>query len=321
MLAREDTAGLLARAILSARFRSRAAALEAGLAVTASLLLFAVWHQPVSAAVVLAVLLLSPVGWGLHARSAGRALAPAGFTLGLGLGQTHLAVRHAVATVVSPYSSWQSAARIGEVVALVTRRGGLLVVPAELIGAQLPRLQTLIRTAGDAEGDAERVTEVAGDLPLAYECDRSTRPHLVLAALVLRVRRPAALALLAVDLLAVVLVVLSPRSASRGMLLICLGFSLVVVGIEAVSAWQRLATSCRPGMVIRGAMRDDALVVGDATGTATVPFHGIATMTTTRHAIVLRSRIKSVIVLPRPLLTEPDIARMRGAIDYYRDHR
>ncbi|MEO7236876.1 MAG: hypothetical protein ABIW80_16085, partial [Lapillicoccus sp.] len=143
-LSRDDTAPLLARAILFSWWRSRVVIVQAALAAVAAVVLWFVVHQPVTAAIITACLVAGPAVLALRARRAAQAMAPAGFTLGLGLGDTHLAVRHAVATVVSPYASWASVTPHGEVVRLVSRKGTLLVVPAELVGADLPRLQALV---------------------------------------------------------------------------------------------------------------------------------------------------------------------------------
>jgi hypothetical protein len=64
-----------------------------------------------------------------------------------------------------------------------------------------------------------------------------------------------------------------------------------------------------------------ALVVADATGRVTLPFSGVATVSTSRDAVVLRSRITSVLALPRALLPETDLARMSGAVASLRDRR
>ena len=154
MLSRDDTAPLLARAILFSWWRSRAVMLQLALGAAAAGVLFAM-HQPVTAAFVTACLVAGPAVLVLRARRAARAMAPAGFTLGLGLGETHLAVRHAGGTVVSPYASWASVTPHGEVVRLVSRRGSVLVVPAELLGADLPRLQQLVATAAPAHAGAD----------------------------------------------------------------------------------------------------------------------------------------------------------------------
>ncbi|MEO7235243.1 MAG: hypothetical protein ABIW80_07700 [Lapillicoccus sp.] len=61
--------------------------------------------------------------------------------------------------------------------------------------------------------------------------------------------------------------------------------------------------------------------MADTTGMVTVPFSGIATVTTSREAVIVRSRITSVLVLPRELLPETDLARMSGAVASFRDRR
>ena len=128
-----------------------------------------------------------------------RAYAPPGFTLGLGLGRTHLAVRHAVATTVTPYADWQSVVRRGDTVVLRTRRGGVLALPAELVLPALEQLQALV------EGCGRRTPPVlsAGHAPLpyAFECTRSTRSQLAWAATTRQLLTPSMIAIGAVDLL------------------------------------------------------------------------------------------------------------------------
>ena len=332
MLARDDTAPLLARALLRAWLRSRAYAVEAGLIVLTAVVLVLGFHQWYAGIILAGMLVLMPVLLAVRARSVARSLAPAGFTLGLGLGQNHLAVRHAVATVVSPYAAWASVAEGRGVVRLVTRKGALLVVPAELVGPDLEQLRAHIGSApgasvadpaahAAADTRATREPEEQPELPLAYTCTRATRGQLTRAAVLVRLRRWPTLLVLLGTLMVIGLAVASPRTTSWTTAALAL---LIVAGLLAADVgvvWRSLGSGLKPGQVVRAAVRADALVVRDATATATMAFQAIDRIVVTRHAVVLRSPTASLLVLPRPLLPETDLARMRGAAGYFRARR
>ena len=134
MLAREETPRLLARALFRFWITSRSYLVQVGILLGAALAAVLILQSVLSAALVVAILVLTPALLYLRCMRSSRAYAPPGFTLGLGLGRSHLAVRHAVATTVTPYASWQSVVRRGDTVVLRSRRGGVLALPSELVG-------------------------------------------------------------------------------------------------------------------------------------------------------------------------------------------
>jgi hypothetical protein len=318
MLAREETPRLLARALFRYWITSRNYLVQVGILLVAAVVAAAILRSVLSAALVLAILVLTPVLLYVRCMRSSRAYAPPGFTLGLGLGATHLAVRHAVATTVTPYASWQSVARQRDTVMMRTRRGGVLPLPAELVLPALEQLQALVRGAANdqppvlAAGDAS--------LPYTYECTRSTRSQLAWAATTRQLLTPSMIAIGAVD----VLLLVSPMIL-RGMPWIwaVLPIGLTLVGVTATwwSAWRREGVCAMPGMVISAGLRDDAMVLEDSTGRATISYRGVDRMYVMRHAVLIRSQLRSSVLFPRAVLPDAELRRAQSAVDWYRSRR
>jgi hypothetical protein len=263
------------------------------------------------------VLLLSPVLLYLRCRQSARAYAPPGFTLGLGLGATHLALRHAVATTVTSYASWQSVVRRGDAVVLRTRRGGVLPLPAELVAPALEQLRALV------EGPEERPLrqpESLEALPYAYECTSATRGRLARAALTRQLLTPGMLTLIAVDLLLLVSPLFA-RGFSSVATVFPVGATLALIGFGWWTTRRRLAACASPGMVVRAGLRDDALVLDDATGRATIPYRGVDRIHVMRHAVLIRSQLRSTILFPRAVLPDAELRRAQGAVEWFRSRR
>jgi hypothetical protein len=318
MLAREETPRLLARAMFRYWITARSYLVQLAVLVALVAVLAVVFRSAPSVVVGLGVLAFAPVALYLRCRRSARAFAPPGFTLGLGLGATHLAIRHAVATTVTPYASWRSVERQGEAVVLRTRRGGVLPMPVELVGPALEQLQALVAGAGSQP----RPTVEAADEPLphAYECTSSTRGRLAQAATLQQLRTPGGVALGVLSALALVAPLLLD---GLGWLWACWPL-VVTVGFVAGtwwSSWRRLAACTRPGMVVRAGIRDDCLVLEDATGRATIPYRGVDRMTITRHAVVIRSQLRSHVVFPRAVLPDAELRRAQGAVEWFRSRR
>jgi hypothetical protein len=318
MLAREETPRLLARALFGYWMTSRAYLVQVGILLAAALGAALVLRSTLSVVVVVAVLVLSPVLLYARCQRSARAYALPGFTLGLGLGATHLAVRHAVATTVTPYASWQSVEHRGHTVILRTRRGGVLPLPVELVLPALAQLQALVGAAAGATAPAPQ----AGDAPLphAYECTRSTRRQLAWAVTTRQLLTPTMIAVGAVD----VLLLVSPL-VLRGMpwfwATLPIGATLVAVAVGWWGARRRLAACASPGMVIRAGLRDDALVLEDATGRAIISYRGVDRMYVMRNAVLVRSPLRSVVLFPRAVLPDVELRRAQGAVEWFRSRR
>ena len=149
MLARDETPRLLSRALFRFWMTSRSYLVQVGILLAVTLGAALVMRSVVSVAIVVAVVVLTQALLYVRCQRSARAYAPPGFTLGLCLRATHLAVRHAVATTVTPYASWQSVERQGDAVILCTRRGGVLPLPAELVLPALAQLQALVGPGAD----------------------------------------------------------------------------------------------------------------------------------------------------------------------------
>ncbi|MEP6648313.1 MAG: hypothetical protein ABJA74_00155 [Lapillicoccus sp.] len=236
MLAREETPRLLAWALLRYWMTSRVYLVQVGILLAVTLVLALLLRSVASAVVVGAVLVLTPVLLSVRCTRSARAYAPPGFTLGIGLGATHLAVRNAVATTVTPYASWQSVHRRGEVVVLRTRRSGVLPLPAELVPA-LEQLTALVKAAAGEQLLRSDGAD-APALPHAYECTRATRGLLARSAVVRQLLNPRMLALGAVDLL-----LLASPIFLRGSSWLWAAFpavvTLVLVGVAWWGDWRR----------------------------------------------------------------------------------
>ena len=318
MLARDETPRLLARGLFRFWMTSRGYLVQVGILLVVALG-GALWLRSVLSVVVVAVLVLTPALLYVRCQRSARAYAPPGFTLGLGLGTTHLAVRHAVATTVTPYAGWQSVEARGDTVILRTRRGGVLPLPAELVHPALAQLQALV---GAAAGTPP-VSPQVGDAPLlhSFECTGSTRSQLAWATTIRQqLLTPGMLALAAVDLL----LLASPlvlRSMPWFWAMIPAVLTLVVVATGWWSSWRRLAVSASPGMVIRAGLRDDALVLEDRTGRATISYRGVDRIHVMRNAVVVRSQLRSFVVFPRAVLPEVELRRAQGAVEWFRSRR
>ncbi|HEU4331220.1 MAG TPA: hypothetical protein VFR40_08885 [Lapillicoccus sp.] len=318
MLAREETPRLLARSLFRYWMTSRSYLIQ--LAVLAVLILGGAlfFRSTLSLVVGVAVLLLTPVVLYLRCLRSARAFAPPGFTLGLGLGATHLALRHAVATTVTPYAGWRSVRRQGEAVILQTRRGGVLPMPVELVGPAFEQLQALVAAA--ASGPAPRVGPTDEPLPYAYECTSSTRGQLAWATTVRQFFTPGMIPLVALDL-----VVLAAPLLLRGLPWLWAvwpaALSLVLFLLAWWGAWHRVKATSSPGMVFRAGVRDDCLVLEDATGRATIAYRGVDRMFVMRHAAVIRSQLRSTVVFPRAVLPDAELRRAQGAVEWFRSRR
>jgi hypothetical protein len=319
MLAREETPRLLARALFRFWITSRGYLVQVGILLVAVLAAAVILRSALSAALVVALLVVSPVLLYLRCIRSARAYATPGFTLGLGLGRTHLAVRHAVATTVTPYASWQSVVRRGDTVVLRTRRGGVLALPDELVLPALEQLQALVEGAAS---ETPAVTAAAGPAPLpyAYECTRSTRRQLAWATTVRQLLTPSMIAIGAVDLLLLV----SPL-VLHGMpwfwAVLPTGLTLVGVAVTWWSAWRRESVCSMPGMVVSAGLRDDAVVLEDATGRVTISYRGVDRMYVMRHAVLIRSQLRSSVLFPRAVLPDAELRRAQSAMDWYRSRR
>jgi NADH:ubiquinone oxidoreductase subunit 3 (subunit A) len=318
MLARDETPRLLTRALFRFWMTSRSYVVQVGILLAVTLGAALVLRSVVSVAIFVAVLVLTPALLYVRCQRSARAYAPPGFTLGLGLGATHLAIRHAVATTVTSYAGWQSVERRGDVVILCTRRGGVLPLPAELVLPALAQLQALVGAAAGGPTPAPRT----GDAPLphAYECTRSTRSQLARAATIRQLLTPSMLVLVAVELLLLV----SPL-VLRGMpwfwAVIPAVLTLVLVATGWWIAWRRLAVSASPGMVIRAGLRDDALVLEDPTGRATISYRGVDRLHVMRNAVMVRSQLRSVVLFPRAVLPDVELRRAQSAVEWFRSRR
>jgi hypothetical protein len=318
MLARAETPRLLARAVFRCWITSRAYLVQFGILLAATLGVALVFRSTLGATAVAAVLVLNPVLLFVRCLRSARAFAPPGFTLGLGVGTTHLAVRHAIATTVTPYSSWQSVVRRGDAVVLRNRRGGVLPLPAELAEPALEQLQELVTAAASQPPPA--TPPVDAPLPYAYACTRATRGQLARAALMRSFLHPALLALAVVDVLIVVTPLFLP-GYSWFWAAWPAGVTLLLVGVTWSSAWRRLSLSASPGMVIRVAVRDDALVLEDPTGRATIAYRGVDRMYVTRHAVLVRSELRNTVLFPRAALPDAELRRAQGAVKWFRSRR
>ena len=318
MLAREETPRLLARALFRSWMTSRGFLVQLGLLAVIAVVALLVLRSTLSLAVIAAMVVLTPVTLWVRCWRSARAFATPGFTLGLGLGATHLALRHAVATTVTPYASWQAIERRGDAVVLRTRRGGVLPLPAELVLPALEQLQALV--AGAAGETPPALTAGVTPLPYAYECTASTRRQLAWAVTLRQLLTPTMVALLVIDLL----LLLSPLVLVRVPVLpAVLPAVLTLGGVAAtwVATWRRLGSSVRAGMVVRAGLRDDALVFEDPTGRATITYRGVDRMQVMRRAVLIRSQLRSSVVFPRGLLPDAELRRAQGSVDWFRSRR
>ena len=318
MLAREETPRLLARAVFRCWITSRAYLVQFGILLAATLGVALVFRSTLAAAAVAAVVVLHPVLLFVRCLRSARAFAPPGFTLGLGVGATHLALRHAIATTVTPYSTWQSVVRRGDAVVLRNRRGGVLPLPAELAEPALERLQALVGAAASEPPPA--APRVDAPLPYAYQCTRATRAQLARAAWTRSLLHPGMLALAVVDVLLVVSPLFLP-GYSWFWAAWPAGVTLFLVGVAWWSVWRRLGLSASPGMVIRVAVLDDALVLEDPTGRATIAYRGVDRLYVTRHAVLVRSQLRGAVLFPRAALPDAELRRVQGAVEWFRSRR
>jgi hypothetical protein len=318
MLAREETPRLLARALFRYWMTSRGYLVQFGILVAGTVAVALILWSALAAAVVAAVVILNPVLLFVRCLRSARALAPPGFTLGLGIGATHLALRHAIATTVTPYASWQSVSLRGDAVVLRNRRGGVLPLPAELAEPALERLQALVEAAASEASAAAPSADVP--LPYAYECTRGTRGQLARARLTRFLLHPGMLALASVDLLILMSPLFLP-GYSWFWAAWPAGVTLLLVGATWWSAWRRLGLNASPGMVIRAGVQDDALLLEDATGRATIAYRGVDRMDITRHAVLVRSQLRSTVLFPRALLPDAELRRAQGAVEWFRSRR
>lgn len=326
MLARDDTARHLAWALLRQAILSRALLITVGVELVVAVLLATVFHSPGTALFLLFMAVVTPLAVAYRCWRGAAAIAPAGFTLGVGLGPQHLAIRHAVATSTTSYSAWKAANQVRDVVVLKTKRGGVVPLPAELFGADLPRLQELIAHAEETPPPPS----TGPDLPFQFVCTAHTRGRMLRVLLLPTARGVGVVALAALLVGAGLSILPSSRRASSLALgwpsLAWLVFTVVVVtvllaGLTALLLWRRLAASTRPGTTIRAGASDAALVVEDATGRVTIPFQGIRKVTTTRHVVLIRSALRSQFALPRELLPDAEITRIRAAVEWFRSRR
>jgi hypothetical protein len=318
MLAREETPRLLARALFRYWMTSRSYLLQLGIVMALALGAAAVLRSTLSAVVALVVLLLLPVVLYLRCRKSARALAPPGFTLGLGLGATHLALRHAVAATVTPYASWQALERRGDAVILRTRRGGVLPLPAELVAPALEQLKALVESAADEPPAGPSPDDVP--LPYAYQCTGATRGRLARAVVLRQLLTPGMLVVLGLDLV-VLAGPLLVRGLPWGWAVLPLAVTLAMIAISSWSTWRRLGACANPGMMVRAGVRDDALVLEDPTGRATIAYRGVDRMFVTRHAVLIRSQLRSTLVFPRAVLPDAELRRTQGAVEWFRSRR
>ena len=318
MLAREETPRLLARSLFRYWMTSRSYLIQLGVFVVLIGVLALVFRSTLSLVVGVAVLIVMPVALYLRCLRSARAFAPPGFTLGLGLGTTHLALRHAVATTVTPYASWRSVERQGEAVVLRTRRGGVLPMPVELVGPALEQLQALVTGATGASRAAVETTDAP--LPHAYECTPSTRGQLTWAMTFRQLLSPGMIALGVFDLL-----MLAVPVVLRGFPWFWAAWpaavTVLLVGLGWWGAWQRLKATARPGLVFRAGVRDDCLVLEDATGRATISYRGVDRMTLMTNAVVIRSQLRSTLAFPRDLLPDAELRRAEAAVEWFRSRR
>ena len=318
MLAREETPRLLAGALFRYWITSRAYVVQFGIVVAVTLAVALVMRSAVAVAVVSAVVVLNPLLLFVRCLRSARAFAPPGFTLGLGIGATQLALRHAVATTVTPYASWQSVVRRGDAVILRNRRGGVLPLPAELAEPALERLQALVEAAASEPPPAAPPEGVP--LPYAYECTRRTRGELARARITRFLLHPGMLALAGLDLL-VLLAPLWLPGYSWVWAVWPAVVTLLLVAATCWSAWRRLGPNASPGMVIRAGVQDDALLLEDATGQATIAYRGVDRIDITRHAVLLRSQLRSTVLFPRAVLPDAELRRAQGAVEWFRSRR
>ena len=74
-------------------------------------------------------------------------------------------------------------------------------------------------------------------------------------------------------------------------------------------------------MVFRAGVRDDCLVLEDATGRATIAYRGVDRMFVMQHAAVIRSQLRSTVVFPRAVLPDAELRRAQGAVEWFRSRR
>jgi hypothetical protein len=74
-------------------------------------------------------------------------------------------------------------------------------------------------------------------------------------------------------------------------------------------------------MVIRAGVQEDALLFEDATGRATIAYRGVDRMDITRHAVLVRSQLRSTVLFPRALLPDAELRRAQGAVEWFRSRR
>jgi hypothetical protein len=328
MLAHGETPRLLGRALFRYTLTSRFYLLQVAVLLVVALLTFFVFRSPLSAAVLAAVVVLAPVTLYVRCVRGARAFAPPGFTLGLGVGTTHLAVRHAVATTITPYVNWHSVERRGEAVVLRTRRGGVLPLPAELVSPALAQLQALITAAASPSPTGLAGTADAPappqprEMPLAYafECTAATRGQLTRGATVRQLLAPGMLTLATLDLLLLVSPVVL-EGLPWFWAVVPAAATVALVALGGWTSWRRLAASASPGMVIRAGVRDDALELEDATGRATISYRSVERIHVMRHAVLVRSQLRSIVLFPRAVLPEAETRRAQGAVEWLRSRR
>lgn len=327
MLAREETPRVLGWAMFRYALVSRHFLTPVGFLLVAALVAVLVLREPLAGGLAAVLLVLAPVMLYLRCLRRARAVAPPGFTLGLGVGATHLAVRHAVATRVTPYAKWATVERRGRTVVLRTRRGGVLPLPTELVTPALEQLESLVEaTAGmmhpvdEIPGAAPEVRPVAAQrLPYAFECSRATQRQLTRAVMVRRLLTPRILAVVVVDLL----ILLSPLALGGSWLWAGLPASVTLLALT-LGAWGvhgRLGRTAGAGAVIRAGVGAEAMVLEDPSGRVTIPFRGVERIHVMRHAVLVRSQLRSTVLLPRAVLPDAEIRRAQGTVAWLRSRR
>ncbi|KSW28311.1 hypothetical protein ATM99_11860 [Cellulomonas sp. B6] len=90
---------------------------------------------------------------------------------------------------------------------------------------------------------------------------------------------------------------------------------VLVVWRTRRSARRALGATLVPGATVRVQIRDDALVTETAAGSTCAPWSTYAAVRVHRSALLLRfARVPSVVVLPRALLTDDDLALLRARV-------
>ena len=102
-----------------------------------------------------------------------------------------------------------------------------------------------------------------------------------------------------------------------------LPISLTLVGVAVTwwSAWRREGVCAMPGMVISAGLRDDAMILEDSTGRVTISYRGVDRMYVMRHAVMIRSQLRSSVLFPRAVLPDAELRRAQSAVDWHRSRR